>query len=113
MVSSNVAIASTLREVDRLLRDSLIPEIEARHNSETLARKTLDLILAESMRTMEVFIAAESTAMKHLHEVVGVAHAATVRESETLGLKAKTLNQTVSWTLQRGPSYGTDNFAGF
>lgn len=113
MVSSNVPIYSTFREVRRLLRDSLIPEIEARYKSEALATKALDFIRAESTRTTEVFIAAESTAMKHLHEVIGVAHATTVCESETLGLKAKTLNQAVSWTLQRGPSYGTDNFAGF
>ena len=113
MVSFNVAISSKLREIHHLLQDSLIPEIEARHKSESLARKTLDVIIAESTRIKEVFIAAESAAMTRLYEVIGAAHATTVRKSETLALKAKTLNQTVSWTLQRGPSYATDNFAGF
>lgn len=85
-----------------LLSDSLVSEIEARHTADTLAKKTLGFVLAQSQRVAEQFVAGERSATNRVVAAAADARAAIERETEVLSLEARALSQRVSATLQQG-----------
>lgn len=85
-----------------LLSGSLVSEVEARHNADTLAKKTLGFVLAQSQRVAEQFIAGERSATKRAAAAAVDARAAIERETQVLSLEAQALSQRVSATVHQG-----------
>lgn len=101
-ISSPFPINRVRREVRHLLSDSLVSEVEARDKADTLAKKTLGFVLAQSQRVAEQFVAGERSATKRATAAAADARAAIERETQVLSLEARALSQRVSATVQQG-----------
>lgn len=93
------------------MSESIITEVEARHKADSLAKGVLSLVLSESRRVAEQFVAAERSATRGAADSAADSRAAAAREGEVISLEAHALAKRVSSTLQRGIDGATENLA--
>lgn len=101
-ISPPFRINRVRREVRHLLSGSLVSEAEAGHKADTLAKKILGFVLAQSQRVAEQFVAGERSATKRATAAAADARAAIDRETQVLSLEARALSQRVSAMVQQG-----------
>lgn len=93
------------------LSESLVAEIEARSEADTLAEKALGFVLAEAKRVAQQFVDAERSATSCAADAAASTRKAVAGESEVLSLEAQALSARVSSTMQRGLHSATEDLA--